>query len=107
MLSYYETLKCTLVSVKSIDAHENFNKMCNIYTKMCNSLADGPASEELREYGASADICLDLESCWNCHNATELRRPVFNQLGSLAYLPVPCTDAANMSSSLDGASSQR
>ena len=99
MLSYYETLKCTIVSVKSIDTQENFNKMSYIYTKMCTaSMVDGPPSEELREYGASiqTDECLDQDSCWNCHRQSQMRRQVFNQLGSLTYMPVPCTEVPSL-----------
>ena len=70
-----------MVSVKSIDTQENFNKMSSIYTKMCQSLVDGPPSEELREYGVNVqnDVCYGAESCWLCHNPSGLRRQVFNK----------------------------
>ena len=59
---------------------------------MCQSLTDGLPSEELRGYGINVqtEVCPGEESCWRCHNPQDLRRPVFDKKGNLAYMPVPC-----------------
>ena len=70
MLGFYQTLNCTMVSVKNIDSQDNFNKISSIYTKMCPSLTEGLPSEEMRGYGVNipSEICLGKDSCWLCHN---------------------------------------